>query len=87
MKCESVYLARNVSRPGRDHATSTAHFPAKAGFDIDLNEQTGWVTVSKDGQSRMIPAANVLWVVPAKPAVAVAAKPPVKSKAQPGVDS
>lgn len=64
MKVKAVYLGRAVSRPGQQHATTATHFPAKAGFDLELDLETGWLTIGREGQARMVPPHNILWVVP-----------------------
>lgn len=92
MKCKAVYLVKAVTRPGQQHATTATHFPAKAGFDVELDERTGWVSIRKDGETRMTPPHNVVYVIPfeeesAKAEPKAPAKAPPQKKVQPGVES
>lgn len=87
MKIASCYLVKAVSQPGQAHAAQAAHFAHKAGFEIDLDEGTGWVTIAKQGQKRLIPPHNVSCLIPLgdpPPAKAAANKAP---KPRPGVET
>lgn len=81
MRIETAYFVKPVHAPGRGPTRSTdTHFTVKAGFDISLDQQTGWVRVEKGGEVRLVPLSNVVCVVPlveaaAKPADKPAAKP------------
>ncbi len=88
MKIETAYFGRPVHAPGKGPSRTTdTHFNSKAGFEIELNEQTGWVSVERHGEVRLVPPTNVTCLIPAAQPKPAAKAAPAKGKPAPGLES
>lgn len=80
VRFEKLQLSTNVKPPGKGQGGGALPwYTAKDGYDVCLDSESGLISITKDGETRLVPVHLMLWadpeLAPAKPVpVAKAAK-------------